>query len=230
MRTEAAKFFTKFGNEHDIAHQDLEVIQDSSWMLGSALDAFASANYGADFDLNVLQCILKQFIEIVSVRRIATDKSINHLQGECDKLLDMADDFSFHNNLTCRKGRFTGCDDELNQLRCELSQFFKVLSEAAGQAEKDLRGIQKATTNIGTVEKEFRIEYELTCNQDDPAEQPGHSCQCKKSNINNLKWDIKNYYNEARRPYDIGRLQLNSLTVICDNLTDAIASWTAKLA
>lgn len=192
MRKDAAKFFTEFETEHDIAHQNLEVIQNSIYFLGAALDAFASSNYGAIFDQNQLQCILKRFIDIFNVERADTDKSINSLQDECDTLLDMVDDFSIRHNLICRRGKFTGCEAELSQLRCELSEFFKVLNKAGRQAEKDLRGIENESHTLGRIEIQFISKYHLTCNQDNPesASEPKKTCQCNKDNIKNLQTDI----------------------------------------
>lgn len=139
------------------------------------------------------------------------------------------DEFRFHHNLICRSSKLAGCDAELNELRCKLSQFFKVLSKAGSQAERDLRGIERTSQSLGRLEKKFRSEYELTCNAGVP-QPPQRTCHCKRGNINNLTSDIKNYYEEARQPYDNGRVQLDDLTSICDNLTLAIDSWTTELA
>lgn len=233
MRKSAAKFFTEFETEHDIAHQDLEAIQNSIYFLGAALDSFASSNYGAIFDQNLLQCILKQFRDIFNAQQVETDKSINSLQDACDTLLDMARNFSIRHNLVCRRGKFTGCDAELNQLRCELSEFFRALNKAGRQAESDLRGIENASRSLGRIEKQFNSKYQLTCNQDDPEStpEPQRACQCNKGNIQNLQTDMRRiFYPEFRHTYQVARVKVDSVSGICDNLIAAIGAWKTKLA
>lgn len=231
MRNDTAKFFTAFGNEHAIAHQDLVVIQQASGALGSALDSFASTNYGASFDLSVLQCILKQFINIFSVLHVQADQSIDSLGDECDTLVDMADDFRFSQNLICNKhAKLTGCEAELNQLRCDLTDFFNLLNKAARQAEKDLSAIKRTSSTLGRIQTQFTSQYHLTCAQSDPEPQAQGTCQCNKRNINNLQNDIRSFYSEFRRPYDAGVPKLNDLSAICDNLIVAINAWNAKFA
>lgn len=202
----------------------------TNFVFGASLDSFAAINLGADFDLDLLQCILKQFIDIFKVKLVETEKTIHRLQGECDKLLDMADDFYFGHNLYCRRSKLTGCEAELNQLRCDLEEFFRVLEKAGNRALIDLRGISNAAQTFGRVEKQFSSKYQLTCNQGetDPEPQP-KTCGCKKGNLNNLKTDVRHFYPQLRHPYDAAKIQLDEFSGICSNLTVAIGAWNTKL-
>lgn len=191
------------------------------------MDSSASANFGADFELNVLQCILKQFIDMFKVEIVETEKRISHLHCECDSLLDMANIFRFEHNLFCKRGKLTGCDAKLNKLRCELGEFFRVLKKAGSRAIVDLRGIEHASHALGRVEKRFSSKYQLTCNQDGTEPQPETS---HGNNLNNLKNDLRHLYTEFKRSYDAGQIELVEFSGICNNLTVAIGTWTTKLA
>lgn len=228
LRADAAKFFTAFQTEHNIAHQDLQAIQSAVNGLGSSLSLFARVNYGADFPLDTVQCIVKNFIDIESVERLKTNKRITHLEDECDKLVNMVNDFKFRHNLVCKRTANSGCEADLNQLRCELSQFFKEVNKAADRAVVvDLWGIELASGDLGHVERRFKSKYQLVC-ASDPQPDPQHH-SIIKSDTTNLRNDLKYFHGQAQRPYDDGNARLKDLTDICNTLTAAIETWVNKL-
>ncbi|KAJ6636182.1 hypothetical protein Bhyg_14770 [Pseudolycoriella hygida] len=230
LKKDSAKFFVDFKTEHDVAHNAFIQIKFAVQMLGSSFDQFLSIKYGEDFPLDTLQCILKQFVDSLTKQHAETDKNIVHLQDEIDVLLNMASKFSRKQNLICRKGKFIGCEGSLNQLRCELSDFFIVLKKAARQAGNDLWHIEDASSDLTRIEQKFKSKYTLTCGQTAGETQPQKTCGCGKANINNLKHDIKIFYKEFRQPYDANINKVKDLSNICDNLSAEILSWNNKLA
>lgn len=218
LRKEAAEFFTKFDQEHDIAHQDLENIQMATSLFTLVLDSFVSANYGADIDQSTLSCILRRFLDVFNVKLDQTKQDVRHLQSECDTLVDIADDFRWEHNLVCKHGALRGCEADLNKLRCDLSAFFKVLNKSARKAKTDLQGIDRACNYLGNIATKFNSDYHPTCDVNG------------NSNQSNLKRNIKGIFSEVRKRTDAGVQNLDDLTSICDNLTIAIDSWNARLA
>jgi len=221
LRTDATKFFAKFQPKYNTALVDLEAIQGAMDGLGYALNSFVEINYGADFPLDQLQCIIKEFVDIIPVQRNETGIQITHLEDELDLFLDMSNDFKLRHNVICRRNVRSGCETDLNQLRCELSKFFKEVAQAAELGViVDLWGIEDASNELGYVDRKFKSKYRLVCDSDpQPDPQP---CSSIKTDTTNLRKDLKYFYGQAKRPYDAASVLLKDLTDIFTDLTAQI--------
>lgn len=224
MREEAVNFFAELKLENDVARRDFEAIQEADVLLGASLDAFALANYGADYEQTRLQCVLKQFLDTFSVKPRKTADLLLDLQEDCDKMVYMMEDFSLGNNLFCKTNILEGCEAELNELRCQLEDFCDAIELFGVQTEIYLRDMHHPCTNLGKVAKRFSTMYNQTlicCS----------SCQsgASKPSLNYLKSDIRILYPEFRGPYDAIHVNVNYFKIFSNNLTMAIDTWTSKL-
>lgn len=218
LRKEAATFFSKFDEAYDIAHQHLEAIQMPASFLQYALDSFVRVNYGVDFDLDSLNCVLRQALDVFNEQLNQTKPHINDLRTDCDTLVNMADNFSRKHNLICKRGTFRGCEADLNNLRCDLSAFIKDLKKYAREARADFRGLDRACFYLGNTAKKLDSDYHPTCVAN------GNNNQA------NLKGNIKGIYTEFRKRFDVGMESLKDIVDTCKGVNVAIDNWNARLA
>lgn len=199
------------------------VIQYASYELYSALESFEEFDYGSSLDQSFVQCLLKQFFDIFIEERKDVVKSVFQLQDEVEILLDMASTFRNKQILFCRRGKFTGCEAELNKLRCELLEFFKGLKKVGHQAEIDLRGLDDTCYDLGKMARKFMSRNYLTCSPP----QLGSESSDDQDNLQN---DIRSMFPDFKESHDDGRVKLDDLSGLCDNLSADIDTWIVKVA
>lgn len=196
-------------------------------MFGSAINGFASFNYGDAFNFNMLQCFVKQFVDQASVKRVTTGNWIRHLEEQTYTLLDMAEDFRSSHNLNCKRTPPpTECEATLNKLRCDLSAFLKALPKAGRDAVLDLNEMEESTNAIGSVERKFKSRYNLVCNEGSPSDTTPQSTKTETK----FRSDLRYFHGELRRPYDSGNARLTNLSNICNTLTAAIDATNSTIA
>lgn len=225
LRQEAKKFFTEFQRDYDISRKDLSFIQGSSDGLNYALESFDEIDYGSRLDQSLVKCLLKQFFYIFFEERKLVVRTVIRLQDEVELLLEMADTVSNKLFLYCRRTIFTGCPNDLNQLRCELAEFFRGLRLDGRQLDTDIRGIDDTCHDLGKMARKFTSRNYLTCDED----EAGRVFNVRM-NQNSLQSDISAMFPDFKGKHDDGRVLLDGLTGLCDKLSAAIEMWTAKLA
>lgn len=189
--------------------------------MGNVLDAFAENNYGVDFPLDSLECLLETFYGILTEQLEENESRLGLLEKECNTLLAMANRFSSKHSLSFTRRELTGCEADLNQLRSDLSAFFKELTKAGRQAKVDINALANASSSIGNTASRFISKYHPTC----PADG-----QTSSTNEQRLKSDLKVFYAAIRRPYNAAHPNLVSFSTLCETLAAAIDSWNTKLA
>ncbi|KAJ6647559.1 hypothetical protein Bhyg_02782 [Pseudolycoriella hygida] len=208
------KLFIELEKGYGQIKQHLETIEGITYMTRVVLDFFVSADYGSKFDQNMLQCYLKRFIDKFPVKRNEAADRLLDLQEERDKIESIMDDFFLDYNIHCKRGTFTGCDNELNQLRCKLWKFLFSFEDINSLVGPEVISISSTYYNLGKIVKTFSSMYDLKCglNNNSPS-------------LSYLKADVKILYPVFRQPFDAGVKNVDHLGIICRNATADINAW-----
>lgn len=142
---------------------------------------------------------------------------INRLDNKVDVLLEMLD--CFINSQKCDVSSrlvSTGCEADLNELRCKLDEFFKVVNKAGDQSKIDLQGIVNRCNELRKLSRNFSDKHHLACASETSCRHNDLIC------VNELAEKFETLLREAQT-------YLKDISTICENLSNAIDEWQNKL-
>lgn len=225
IETEIKRFFREFGKQHDIAHKDYLGIKKICDTLNAALAIFSAADYGCGQSPQETECQIAEFVSSFYELRLEAIQYITHLRYYVAVLLNTADNFTCGRHLVCKNDpSCSGCEEETNELNCDLLEFFTSLKQAGETTKQLLDDLLQSCDILGELVREFDCTINPKCHRSE--------CGCKNSagqgNVNILD-SFKTFISEFVPPHDAAHETLLTIGGICDLLTAAIEAWEERV-
>jgi len=213
LRKDALIFIGPFNVEHKIAHAALFSIQGACKTVTNISKLLGAEKFGPS--ANALACDVAAFVDYFPTIQTDAQSAIGTLEASCTNLRDQAIAFKKAKPLVCiSESTETGCEGELNKLKCDLLAFVNDVEKKYVTASTYITGIVAACTDIGNQSTEFKASHNLPCDT---------------YNKKSQRSDYVKFANQLQKTDATGRKSLDPLSDLCEDLNTEIAVLTSKI-
>lgn len=222
LKSAGDKYLKDFKIEHDEDHEFVLQIQEICNKLIEALRYYADSNYGATLELGVVKTEANTFATAFYPQYVNASDLFTRLENGISHLVELNTCFIAQYNLTCLSddSDLSGCEAELNEVRCILSSLTNLVPGAAEQAFDIVSYLRYGAISLNQKTRAFSLKYYLACIVNGP--------QCCESD---LSLDVvRFFFNNFNDLHDLMHTQFVKIVKLCSNFVDRIDDMQGKLS
>lgn len=203
---------------HDAANVFVKNIETLIVWENDALKGYGAKNYGETLSADILQADIKLFVDGSFVIEAEVWSKVHLIQQKVFELNELISCFKNNNNLKCQRRVSGSCETDLNQLRCDLSEFLQGVERGFDKALRNIDSITNACKSTSRLSRNFYANNQLAC---------GTSCS---SSDKDMRRNIKNFITLYNPEQNIVNTKLAEIASGCNGLVDDINTWQAQLS